>query len=112
MVATMYDVVIENGRVMDPETNLDAVRNVGIKDGKIVAITEDKLAAGAARVIDASGLAVIPGFIDMHHHNAAIPFGQKLALRDGVTSPMELEVGVYPVKGWYDFLEGKSITVS
>jgi N-acyl-D-aspartate/D-glutamate deacylase len=106
---TTYDVVIENGRVMDPETNLDAVRNVGIRDGKIVAITEDKLTG--TKVIDASGLAVIPGFIDMDH-NAAIPFGQKLALRDGITSPMELEVGVYPVKEWYDSLEGKSITVS
>jgi hypothetical protein len=89
---TTYDVVIENGRVMDPETNLDAVRNVGIRDGKIVAITEDKLTG--TKVID------------------AIPFGQKLALRDGITSPMELEVGVYPVKEWYDSLEGKSITVS
>ena len=36
-----YDLVINNGRVMDPETNFDGVRNVGIKEGKVVAITKD-----------------------------------------------------------------------
>jgi hypothetical protein len=43
----------------------------------------------------------------MHHHNAAVPFGEKLALRDGITTPMELEVGVYPVDEWYAGVEGK-----
>ena len=38
-----YDLVILNGRVMDPETGLDAVRNVGVKDGKIVVITDDNI---------------------------------------------------------------------
>lgn len=103
-----YDLVITGGRVMDPETELDAVRNVGIKGDKIVVITEK--AIKGKEIIDATGHVVAPGFIDMHHHNAGAPFGQKLALRDGVTTPMELEAGVYPVEDWYKTLEGKSRT--
>jgi N-acyl-D-glutamate deacylase len=59
-VAADYDVVINNGRVMDPETNFDGVRNVGIKDGKIVAITEDAITG--KETIDAKGHVVAPGF--------------------------------------------------
>ncbi len=91
---------------MDPETNFDAVRNVGIIDGKIVLITEDKIKG--KETIKADGLVVAPGFIDTHNHNTAVPFGQKLALRDGVTTPLELEAGVYPVAEWYAALKGKS----
>ena len=46
----------------------------------------------------------------MHDHNTGAPFGQKLALRDGVTTRMELEAGIYPVDTWYAYLEGKSQT--
>src|SRR5210317_1823560 len=105
---TEYDIVITGGRVIDPETGLDAVRNVGIKDGKIAVVTEKGI--DGKETIDAAGHVVCPGFIDMHNHNAGFPFGQKLALRDGVTTPMELELGVYPVKDWYESLEGKSRT--
>lgn len=108
MAAGSYDLVILNGRVMDPETKLDAVRNVGVKDGKIAAITKDKITG--KETIDAKNHVVTPGFIDMHDHNTAAPFGQKLALRDGVTTPMELEAGIYPVDTWYAFLKGKSQT--
>ncbi|MGB5367991.1 MAG: amidohydrolase family protein [Polyangiales bacterium] len=101
-----YDLVITGGRVIDPETNLDATRNVGIKDGKIAAVTEK--AIEGKETIDASGHVVAPGFIDMHFHNVGYPFGVKLALRDGVTTPMELELGVYPVDEWYASQEGKS----
>lgn len=106
--AETYGLVIVGGRVMDPESMMDAVRNVGVKDGKIVAITKNKIRG--KETINAKGLVVAPGFVDMHNHNTAAPFGQKLALRDGVTTPMELEAGVYPVDTWYDFLEGKSQT--
>jgi len=102
------DLVILNGRVMDPESKLDAQRNVGVKDGKIVAVTEQ--AIKGSETIDAKGHVVAPGFIDTHHHNVLTPFGQKLALRDGITTPLELEGGVMPVGEWYDSMGGKSQT--
>src|SRR6266404_9073771 len=61
-----YDVVIANGRVMDPESGLDAVRNVGIAGGKIRAISAEPLQG--RKTIDAMGLTVAPGFIDLHQH--------------------------------------------
>jgi N-acyl-D-aspartate/D-glutamate deacylase len=102
-----YDIVLANGRVIDPETGLDAVRNVGIVGDKIAAVTEKAITG--QETIDATGHVVAPGFIDMHQHNVGIPFGEKVALRDGVTTPMELEAGVYPIDEFYAALEGKSV---
>ncbi|MGB5803953.1 MAG: aminoacylase [Vibrio anguillarum] len=100
-----YDVVINNGRVMDPETNFDAVRNVGVKDGKIVVITEDALKG--KQVIDAKGLVVAPGFIDTHFH-FQMPIGYSLGLRDGLTSSMDFEMGCAGsyIEKWYKAREG------
>lgn len=100
-----YDLVINNGRVIDPESNLDAVRNVGIKDGKIAVITEEQLSG--KEVIDASGHVVAPGFIDFHWHGQD-PFSMKVGLRAGITTAMELEVGAYPVEAYYAAWEGKA----
>jgi N-acyl-D-aspartate/D-glutamate deacylase len=103
-----YDLVILGGRVMDPESGLDAVRNVGVRSGRIAVITEKAITGKES--IDASGQVVAPGFIDTHNHNVPTPFGQRMALRDGVTTPLELEFGVLPVALWYDSMEGKSQT--
>ena len=103
-----YDLVITGGRVLDPESNLDAKRNVGVRDGKIAAVTEDALEG--KETIDASGHVVCPGFIDGHVHVVDSPLGQKGALRDGVTTTMDLETGGFPVPHWYDNLKGKSQT--
>lgn len=106
--AQQFDIVINDGRVMDPETGLDRVTNVGIKGGKITSISDDSIEG--KQTIDAAGLVVAPGFIDTHSHISNIPFGQKLHLRDGVTTPLDLEVGAYPVNTFYDRLEGQSMT--
>ncbi|MFW2372053.1 MAG: amidohydrolase family protein [Gammaproteobacteria bacterium] len=108
LAAANYDLVILNGRVMDPESGLDAVRNVGVKDGKIAKVTKRKIKG--KETIDASGHVVAPGFIDGHVHTVDIPLGQKAALRDGVTTTLDLEVGALPVDRWYSVLEGKSQT--
>jgi N-acyl-D-aspartate/D-glutamate deacylase len=93
-----YDLVIANGRVMDPESGLDGVRHVGITGGEIVAISEGTLKG--TRVVDATGLVVAPGFIDLHEHGQnEESYG--LMVRDGVTSALEIEVGTGDIATWY-----------
>jgi N-acyl-D-aspartate/D-glutamate deacylase len=89
--AQQYDLVIEGGRVMDPETGLDAVRNVGIRDGKIARISVEPLSG--RRTIHASGLVVAPGFIDLHQHGQELA-SQRVKAFDGVTTALEMEIGV------------------
>jgi N-acyl-D-aspartate/D-glutamate deacylase len=103
---TVFDVVILHGRVMDPETNLDAVRNVGISGGKIREISEQELRG--KETIEARGLVVAPGFIDLHEHGQQPPNYQYQA-RDGVTTSLELEAGTDDVDKWYAEREGKSL---
>lgn len=101
-----FDVVIFDGRVMDPESGLDAVRNVGIRDGKIVEISEHRL--HGAKMIDAHGLVVAPGFIDLHEHGQE-PRNYQFQAHDGVTTSLELEAGTDDVAGWYARREGKAL---
>ncbi|HSR60544.1 MAG TPA: amidohydrolase family protein [Robiginitalea sp.] len=93
-----YDLVILNGRVMDPETMFDDIANVGIRDGQIAAITKDRITG--KETINAAGLVVSPGFIDTHFH-AVDPFASKMAVADGITTGMDLEAGASPVGDWY-----------
>ncbi|MFI5959378.1 amidohydrolase family protein [Cryptosporangium sp. NPDC051539] len=93
-----YDVVLRGGRVLDPETGLDAVRNVGITGPLIAAVSEEDLDGRTA--VDARGLVVAPGFIDLHSHGQAIAEGRLQAL-DGVTTALELEAGAAPVAAAY-----------
>ena len=92
--APLLDLVIQNGRVIDPDSHLDAVRSVGIRDGRVVVISEKALYA--EQVIDATGLVVSPGFINLHSHSAA-EAGYRLELLDGVTTVLELEAGTFPI---------------
>jgi N-acyl-D-aspartate/D-glutamate deacylase len=101
-----YDVVITGGRVMDPESGLDGVRNVGIQGGKISVISEAPLKGKTT--IDAKGLVVAPGFIDLHEHGQE-PRNYQFQAHDGVTTSLELEVGTDDVDKWYAAREGKSL---
>ncbi|WP_157937849.1 amidohydrolase family protein, partial [Vibrio breoganii] len=94
-----FDIVIENGRVVDPETGLDAIRNVGIKGKRIAAISDKKLQG--KKIIDAEGLVVAPGFIDMHAHGQQLPAARAQAF-DGVTTALEMESGLFPIGTYYD----------
>jgi N-acyl-D-aspartate/D-glutamate deacylase len=105
--AQTLDVVISHGRVIDPESHLDAVRNVGIRAGKVVAITSKPLHGKTE--IDATGLVVAPGFIDPNEHGFDAE-NYRLITRDGVTTALDLELG--PDDGdidrWYEEKQGKS----
>jgi N-acyl-D-aspartate/D-glutamate deacylase len=100
--AEVYDVVLNGGRVMDPETGIDAVRNVGITQGRIMRISPETLAG--KRVLDAKGLVVAPGFIDLHQHGQDAASGRLKAF-DGVTTALEMEIGVPSVA---EFLQKKA----
>jgi N-acyl-D-aspartate/D-glutamate deacylase len=106
VVAQQYDLVLEGGRVMDPETGLDAVRNVGIRDGKIVRVSSEALSG--RRVVHASGLVVAPGFIDLHQHGQDLE-SQRVKALDGVTTALEMEIGVPDVTQFLKTKEGHSL---
>ena len=96
--APAYDLVIANGRVIDPESGLDSIRNIGIRAGRIDAISTGNL--NGTRVIDATGHVVAPGFIDLHEHGQSEE-SYALMVRDGVTSALEMEIGTAAVSDWY-----------
>ena len=93
ITSEVFDTVIEGGRVMDPETNFDAIANIGIRQGKITRISSDQL-KGNHR-INAEGLVVSPGFIDIHSHTPT-RLGEHLSVLDGITTQLDLEAGSYP----------------
>ena len=98
-----YDTVIQGGRVMDPESGLDSVVNIGILEGQVRAISGDNL--DGSRVIDATGLIVAPGFVDLHRHGQS-ERAYRLQVQDGVTTGLELEIGTPNAATWYAEREG------
>jgi len=106
LAAQNYDLVLHGGRVMDPESGVDAVRDVAIVGNKIAAISTQRLRGKVE--IEAGGLVVAPGFIDIHQHSHNSE-AYRLKAMDGVTTALELEVGVSPVSEWYASREGKSL---
>ena len=102
----VYDVVILNGRVIDPESKTDAIRNLGISNGVIRTITSNKLQGRT--VIDARGLVVAPGFIDLHQHGQDEE-NYRFKAMDGVATALELEVGTGDVDAWYAQRDRKSL---
>ena len=101
-----FDLVILHGRVMDPESGLDAARNVGINGSRIAAITEDDIRG--RKTIDARSLVVAPGFIDLHSHGQDAENYRYKAM-DGVTTALELEIGVPDIDRWYAERQSKAL---
>jgi N-acyl-D-aspartate/D-glutamate deacylase len=99
------DLVIAGGRVIDPETGLDAIRHIGISGDTITQVSAEPLQG--ARTIDASGLVVAPGFVDLHQHGQTQEAYRLMAL-DGVTAAFELEVGVPDMRRFLDVRRGRS----
>jgi N-acyl-D-aspartate/D-glutamate deacylase len=106
--AAPLDVVIVGGRVIDPETNLDAVRTVGVRNGRIASISGASSVPRARDTVNARGLVVAPGFVDLHRHGIDSANYELLA-RDGVTTALELEIGAYPIARWYAAREGRAL---
>ena len=102
----IYEVVLQGGRVIDPETELDAIRNVGILNKRIAQISSDPLQG--KQVIDVSGLVVAPGIIDLHIHGRS-NVEQEYQLHDGVTTALELEWGIEHLGKWYESRKGKAL---
>ena len=101
-----FDLVLTGGRVMDPESGLDAVRNIGVTGGKIAAVSTELLRG--KQTLDVKGLVVAPGFIDLHAHGQDLKSNQ-MQVRDGVTTALDMESGAFPVAAWYKPREGKAI---
>lgn len=103
---TVYDIVLAGGRVIDPETKLDGVRNIGIVKNKIAAISIEPLLGKES--LNVTGLVVAPGFIDLHVHGRSNK-EQEYQLHDGITTALELEWGVEHLKDWYASRQSKAI---
>jgi N-acyl-D-aspartate/D-glutamate deacylase len=104
--ADRFDVVIRGGRVIDPETGTDAVLDVGVRGGRIARLSKEPLAGG--RLIEAKGLVVAPGFIDLHSHGQDDE-NYRLKALDGVTTALELEIGTADVAGFLRAREGRAL---
>jgi len=105
-LAAPYDLVLEGGHVLDPASGLDAIRNVGIANGKIEEVSSQHLVG--RRSIDARGLVIAPGFIDLHQHGQDADSGRLKAF-DGVTSALEMELGAPDVAAFLNSKQGNSL---
>jgi dihydroorotase len=104
--AAPFDLVLAGGRVLDPESGLDARRDVGLRAGRIEAVSPEPLEGG--EVVDVTGLVVAPGFIDLHAHGQD-PRSNEFQARDGVTTALDLELGAFPVEAFYAARGGKAL---
>lgn len=96
--APVYDLVIAGGRVIDPATGTDRVANVAVEGGQIAVVGERALSG--RRVVEAGGLVVAPGFIDILANEH--PYGDRFKVADGVTTVLATHGGPVDVAAWYE----------
>jgi N-acyl-D-aspartate/D-glutamate deacylase len=101
-----YELVIANGHVMDPESGFDRVANIGITGDRIDAISDTAL--HGVKVIDANGLVVAPGLIELHTHGED-SLNYRYRAMDGITTMLDTERGVVDVDQWYGERKGKTL---
>ena len=104
------DLVIKNGHVFDPKNNIDTVLDISVADGKILQVAPNISAEGAKRVVDATGLYVSPGLIDIHTHVFVGPTRRRFANGINSLSPDDFtfKAGITTVvdagtSGWRNF---------
>lgn len=89
----LYDLVISGGYVVDPINRLNAKFDLGIKDGKIIAVSDSLDCSRTKQVVSANEKLVVPGIIDLHthlsaRHNGAC--GHNMLVRAGITTTLEI----------------------
>lgn len=92
--------MLRGGRVIDPESGLDAVTDVVVAGDTVAAVGSGLPAPDGADVLDVSGLIVGPGFLDLHSHVHSVA-GHRLQALDGVTTALDLEAGLMPIERAY-----------
>jgi len=109
IIAQDIDLLIKNGHVIDPKNNIDSPMDVAIAGGKILKVAKEISEANAKKTIDATGMYVTPGFIDLHTH---VFVGNNQGFADGFSclSPddITLKAGITTVvdagtSGWRNF---------
>jgi dihydroorotase len=100
-----FDLVLSGGRVLDPESGLDGIFSIGIREGRIAELSPLPLVGRES--LDVSGLAVAPGFVDLHAHGQN-PLSYDFLVRDGVTTALDLELGAHGVKAFLRAREGEA----
>lgn len=122
-----YDIAINNGRLMDPLSGFDGVANIGIQEGKIATIVPASQKLAGKRTIDAKGLVVAPGFIDIHGHDTGNGTGAEFHVRDGITTEVTSNCGIsgtffpvprprqfphYPIADFFSAVEKEGLIIN
>ncbi|HZC72876.1 MAG TPA: amidohydrolase family protein [Jatrophihabitans sp.] len=97
----MVDTLLHGGRVVDPGAGFDGIADVLVRDGRVAAVGPAADESPDVVKLDVSGSIVGPGFVDLHSHVHSIA-GQRLQALDGVTTSLDLELGLMPVRRAYE----------
>ncbi len=107
----MFDLIIRNGKLVDPLHSIESIMDIGITDGKVVEISEE-IAGACKKVIEAKGKVVVPGIIDMHTHmrtQLGHPHAQRMIALAGVCTTLDM---AGPLQNILDSIPGSGAGVN